>query len=319
MTTNKNDDDDIVLMYKAYQEQREVITLATYKAIRESAREYLQAQREEEAIERIKHVAESKYINAVDHQHQPVSHWFDKLKDTLLSLSPKAWVLPVAATAAILIALVSIIPITTNTLDDYGYNLTILSEEHDLMEDEIQSLQEWQYGFGSVEKPAISAFTTGTLLVDLLVIDTETDSELSNQLKAELLARAQKTGDTDTVSLLSDSDQTDFSIEELKSTVNLHYSDNPDSIYFELGQWIEYHYLLLKLAIERDNASLFLNARESKQKSDLIIDKLTQITNLTDNDIQRLRELLEQPSIDINSIQELSTLLLKIRTIVKSG
>ena len=306
---------EIELMYKAYQEQRETINPETYRAVLKAAHDYLEEQCEEENLQSIKQGTINKNSHTEHIQTDTTENWYHRIKNRIYIYSQTIGTMPIAGTAAaIMIALVAIPPIINETSSSYQYNVATLSDNHEMITDVIQSLDQFQYGFVSPEKPTSAAFNAGILLVDLLILNDKEESELAKQLKEKLLSIARKENNMQAVTLIENNKQSNIPMDELIRSFAGVFSTTTESSYFEMGQWVEYHYLLSTLALEKKNPSLFFEYKNREVDMLSVNNKLGQIQSINKTDINEIQTLTEQSDIDIFKLRNLSKLLLKIRT-----
>ena len=336
-------------LYSQYKRSRDVIDLDIYLALRESAREAIELKQHEheiqqvfkmvmnakpagEAMERVAFFSTpaqesegSVDLGFIGSLKNLAKKFFNVLRPSSILSSPMRG-MPMAAGIGVLVlglfgGVLFNAGVDNNPKSDYVADVFV-GNAH-LIDQLIVGNQEWQYGFSANTGAAAKAFQAGELAVDLSVIGQDFSAagampigERSFEILAQRLQAHQPyAGNAVDISML-----TSRSAQKIESKLAQYYSkEDIQSQMFQFGQWVEYHYLLSRLAVIDGRVEAYLN---NYQRHEELLNKLEAHLRtqnlLSEDDIIRMKEVPVK-SLALEDVDQISTLLLKVKSVLSYG
>lgn len=341
MEITRLDEQSLHQLYLEYKNARDNVPYSHYQPIFEAADQLLEmqnslvkklSQSEQQIIEsgissicaQLEHTysAEVKVDTEHSEQSAPVPHRpAIQFKDILSQFRStvdniREWVfgahwMTTAATACVVVGvLVMANPISHRVIEHNTDFITTqvdaLSEDGDLVLEEIFTLNESQYGFIDTKSDFAKAFTAGVLLVDLMSLSDLTDTNVKRPIIRKLTSSLPASYDVDEEALLTLSQQ---ELSELQFTLQDEYAKENSASAFMLGQWVEVTYLQSKISrisnrVEQLQTSIgnidsvLIQLESEKQTTRKIASDLNDIKQISMED----RELLSKKLLNLRTI-----------------
>lgn len=336
-------------VYSQYKRSRDVIDLDIYLALRESAREAIEAKQHEHEIQQVFKMAMNAKV-ATDTMERAAffsapgqasassanSGFIESIKalgnkaidvlgvSNLLS-SPVRGMSLAAGIGVLALGLFGG-ALFNKDLGDYpksDYVADVFVGNSHLVDQLIGANQEWQYGFSANTGAAAKAFQAGELAVDLSVVgqhfsadDSVPISEQSFEILNQRLQAHQPYSDKP----LGMSMLTSSSVRKIESQLAEFYSkDDIQSQMFQFGQWVEYHYLLARLTVLDGRVSAYQNNYKWHEELLVSLEAHLRTQNLlSEDDIIRMKQIPTK-NLALEDVEKISNLLLKVKSVLSYG
>ncbi len=345
MATIKVDEQQINLLYRHYQHNRDPIEYMRYQPIRRASRylighsteemladEQIEAVIIETGVQRVVDAARRMYLTNVPDSISVVSadnpantstqkvtsrssfgrKIFNTVKEQATSLNMGGWV-PVATTAMLLLLIITIglnkPGLKHNGMPEYiASQVSTLQQQEALIRTEINRLNSWQYGFSSNQSEFGKAFTSGVLLIDLFSVSRSTEKDRHTRVLSLLKANVANEIDID----IEDNYHHDKLI-VLGKEIELSYYDNRYTSAFILGQWVETSYLLSRLGVKTGDMQGLRTLLTSLPQVIELLEDEQRLDQTLVGDLNNLAAL-SKSGISAQANLEVSTRLLKLRS-----
>ena len=331
-----NDEKKVASLYRKYQSQREVIDQNIYLSIRQYARDLLSQERKEEQIQNIINKANQMYLedaeNSVVEKPRNKLQTFVELPTTILDGSKRSiqklgqlltqgGLNKSLSGAFALVMLTIAIPYIVSSLNKSTpmsqYELAKVSADSDFILNEIQQSNDWQYGFSSSTTQQKSALSLGMLSVDSqYLVDIKARENLKETLNQ--VAKYVAFNKDEKTQELFENDEVEW--KSINKSILNYYADREELALFGFGQWLEFHYLLSRISLENKNGELFNDNDDLNiNLIETLKDKAVLKNEINSSDLDKIAQFAGKAPLQLEEIKEFSTLLLKIKTILKSG
>ncbi|MFT5137519.1 MAG: hypothetical protein ACI9XU_001671 [Arenicella sp.] len=341
-------------IYSQYKRSREVIDLERYLDLRASAREAVELKQHEHEIRQILKMAANAqstgqiekpvyvysepspvleesgkygFIRSIKRLSRKV---MDGIRPSNL-MSPPMRGMSMVSGIAILALGFSLFgsALFKSGLDAYpksDYVANVFIENEQLLDQLIVGHQDWQYSFSANTGLASKAFRAGELAIDLNIIGQSVFANGIARLDGEfkigeqsivqrLRAHAPYADESIDIPIISS-----LAARKIESELAEYYSkQDGQAQMFQFGQWLEYHYLLSRLAVVDGRVGVYQdNYRQHQTLLGQLEAHLRAKNLLSEDDIVRMKESPAQ-SLTLEDLDQISTLLLKIKSVLAYG
>ncbi|MFT6045677.1 MAG: hypothetical protein ACI9WC_001378 [Arenicella sp.] len=211
-------------------------------------------------------------------------------------------------------------------LDDYpksDYVADVFLENEQLIAQLIAGNQDWQYSFSTNTGPATNAFQAGELVVDLSFFgqttfaDEATRSGSGVKIGEQSIGQRLRAHEPYADKSIEIPMVSDLAVRKIQAKLTVYYSKQEGQAQmFQFGQWLEYHYLLSRLAVVAGRVAVYQNNYLQHQDLMAQLEAHLRAKNLlTEDDIIRMKESPRQ-NMTLENLDQLSTLLLKIKSVL---
>ena len=332
MAVTKWDEESVNTLFREYQRSRDGVSYEYYREIMEAARDLsasrIELSMDSETEKRVSAISDaaraSVAVEEIEDRSQVVdwssnrkTSWLDQLtrdfQEFVHSLNPAKWV-PVAVTAALVVAVVPFVLDTTDTANfdqQFASNVEVLQSHDDAVSREIQELQGFQLGFSSSSSDFSTAFNAGTLFVDLVSLRNSSQADLIQNIEQSLKSTMGTRVDFEPY---DESLETHAKIALLGDRLQQYYSENDYSSVFVLGQWVESSYLLAKVAQQESQIDDLRQSLGEVGQIETLLENSGHANAMISSDLAAIQQLLDSDEFAQPQVEKSSLLLLKMRS-----
>ena len=199
-----------------------------------------------------------------------------------------------------------------------GYHSQLLRKNSKVIAESVNTTVDWQYGFALREPVAHDAFLAGAYVVDLVNLDQSSQSNKMESIIKQLSIISDRINNDAMQNAIDNSIPiSQESIQSISTTFELFYKENSESDFFKFGKWVEYNYLLTKLAVKLNDATLFSDNvyNEDKFMENFVGKK--DYPQYIKSDLEQIMVLSSNKEISLIELSQQLRLLEKIRNLLR--
>lgn len=311
---------EIADMYAQYKRSRDVIDQDVYFELRRCAREAIESSRLEHDIQQISKLARNMNSSHNANQSEPVvtsQGIVARLADQFMDLFAGGGK-GLSIVAGICVVAIGIgIGVPRFSVDNAQpvYSTVAFVNNSQLLEELIASNNEWLYGFSANTRPTTKAFRAGELVIDMNIVTDRLKGLSPQVIDQRLRSHAPFADKSVSIAMRSPSD-----IKNIELKLTEYYSANNAQLQmFRFGQWIQYHYLLSRLALADSGANFYAaNYMRYPELLSGVDSQLRELNVLSEDDLNGLK-VIPNSNLSIVELDKISNLLLRVRTLLLYG